>query len=80
MVIDINLTKAKLWRAIVSRRRKLVFFNGKSSTLEKVVALAAAGNLALPTGITVDLADAVPLIAALERGERHKGKAVITFT
>jgi NADPH:quinone reductase-like Zn-dependent oxidoreductase len=80
MVIDINLTKAKLWRTIVLRQRKLVFFNGKSDTLEKVVALAAAGHLALPIGITVDLAGAVPLIAALERGERHKGKAVITFT
>jgi NADPH:quinone reductase-like Zn-dependent oxidoreductase len=79
MVIDINLTKGKLLRAIVSRQRKLVFFNGKADTLEKVVALAAAGRLALPIGTTVDLADAVPLIAALERGERHKGKAVITF-
>jgi NADPH:quinone reductase-like Zn-dependent oxidoreductase len=79
MVIDTNLTKVKLWRAILSRQRKLVFFNGKANTLEKVVALAAAGHLALPIGITVELADAVPLIAALERGERHKGKAVITF-
>ncbi len=79
MVIDINLTKAKLLRAIVSHRRKLVFFNGKADTLERVIALAAAGHLALPIGITVGLTDAVPLIAALERGERHRGKAVITF-
>jgi NADPH:quinone reductase-like Zn-dependent oxidoreductase len=79
VVIDINLTKKKLLHALLSRRRKLVFFNGKAETLAKVVALAAAGDLSLPVGITVALDDAIPLLAAMENGKPQDGKAVIQF-
>ena len=77
MVIDINLTKKKLLRALLSKGRKLVFFNGKAETLEMVVGLAAAGKLSLPIGATAVLSDAIPLITAVENGKRTNGKAVI---
>lgn len=80
LVIDINLTKEKLLRALLSRRRKLVFFNGKAETLAKVVALAAAGDLSLPVGITVAVDDAIPLLTAMENGKSQDGKAVIQLT
>ena len=79
MVIDINMTKKKLLWALLSKGRKLVFFNGKAETLEKVAAFAAAGNLSLPIDVTVGLDDAIPLITAIETGKRKSGKAVIQF-
>ncbi|WP_428394005.1 NADP-dependent oxidoreductase [Lichenicoccus sp.] len=77
VVIDINPTTSKLLRMLLSRHRKLVFFNGKAKTLEKVVALAANGQLSLPIGDTVKLDKAIPAITALERGKRQGGKLVL---
>jgi NADPH:quinone reductase-like Zn-dependent oxidoreductase len=79
VVIDINLTKKKLMKALLSKGRKLVFFNGKAETLEKVVTFAAAGHLRQPIASTVLLGDAIPLITALENGKRQNGKVVIQF-
>jgi NADPH:quinone reductase-like Zn-dependent oxidoreductase len=78
-VIEINLTRAKLWRAIFSRHRNLVFFNRNAATLQKVVEFAAAGKLQLPVGRSVGLDEAIPMITDLERGKRLSGKAVIQF-
>lgn len=78
-VIDINLTRAKLWRAVFSRHRSLVFFNRNAVILQKVVDLAATGKLQLPIGRTVGLQEAIPMITDLERGKRFSGKAVIQF-
>jgi NADPH:quinone reductase-like Zn-dependent oxidoreductase len=79
MVIDINLTRAKFWRAIFSRHRNLVFFNRNAATLQKVVQFAATGKLQLPVGRSVGLGEAIPMITDLERGKRISGKAVIEF-
>jgi NADPH:quinone reductase-like Zn-dependent oxidoreductase len=79
IVVDINLMRSKLWRAVFSRHRNLVFFNGNAATLQKVVEFAAAGKLELPIGRTVGLDEAIPMIAELERGKRFSGKAVIQF-
>ena len=79
MIIDINLTKQKLLRALLSKGRKFVFFNGKAENLQKVVALAAAGKLFLPIDSTVALDNAIPLITAVEKGKRQGGKTVIQF-
>jgi NADPH:quinone reductase-like Zn-dependent oxidoreductase len=43
------------------------------------VDLAAAGKLSVPVAKTISLTDAAAAMAALERGERINGKAVITF-
>jgi NADPH:quinone reductase-like Zn-dependent oxidoreductase len=80
MVIDINLTRPKLWRALLSRHRKLVFFNRNAETLQKVVDFAASGRLKLPIGRTVNLKEAIPMIADLESGKHFKGKVVIQFS
>ena len=77
VVIDINLTGPKLSRALFSKHRNLVFFNGNAKTLQKVVELAAAGRLKLPIARTVPLAEAIPVVSELERGRRLNGKAVI---
>jgi NADPH:quinone reductase-like Zn-dependent oxidoreductase len=79
IVIDVNLTRSKLWRAVFSRHRKLVFFNDNAKTLQKVVDFSAAGRLKLPIGRTVSLNDTIPMIADLERGKRFNGKCVIQF-
>lgn len=81
MVIDINLTnKAKLFRALFTRRQKLIFFDGNAKTLAEVVQLARQGHLALPIANRVTLDEAIPLLAALERGQSgSNGKSIITF-
>jgi NADPH:quinone reductase-like Zn-dependent oxidoreductase len=80
MVIDINLTRAKFWRALFRRHRKLVFFNRNAETLQKIVEFAAAGKLKLPIGRTAKLTEAIPMITDVESGRHFKGKAVIQFT
>ena len=79
VVIDINPTKSKFLRLVLSRHHKLVFFNGKAKTFEPIVALAASGHLSLPIGNTVELDGAIAAITALERGKHHGGKLVIQF-
>lgn len=78
-IIDIVPTPAKFLRALVSRSRKVVIADTKAENLQPVVDLAAAGKLAIPIVRTISLDEAPELLAALERGERLNGKAVIVF-
>jgi NADPH:quinone reductase-like Zn-dependent oxidoreductase len=80
IVIDINMTRAKLWRALCRRHRSLVFFSRNTQTLQKVVDFAALGKLRLPIGRTGSLSEAIPMITDLEHGKRLSGKAVIQFS
>lgn len=79
LIIDINLTGQKLWRALISPRRKLVFFNGKSDNLAAAVDLAARGVVRIPIGRQVSLDHAIDAITKLEHGDRSGGKTVIVF-
>jgi NADPH:quinone reductase-like Zn-dependent oxidoreductase len=78
-IYDIVPSAAKFIRALLSRSRKVIFASLKAENLQQVVNLAAAGKLTLPIVKTCSLGDAPELLAALERGQRLNGKAVITF-
>jgi NADPH:quinone reductase-like Zn-dependent oxidoreductase len=78
-IYDIVPASAKFLRALISRSRKLILVDPKAETLQPAVDLAAAGKLAVPVAKTISLAEAPALMAALERGQRINGKAVITF-
>ena len=79
IIIDIVPTPAKFLRALVSRSRKVVIADPKAENLQQVIDLAAAGKLAIPIVRTISLDQAPALLAALERGQRLNGKAVIVF-
>jgi NADPH:quinone reductase-like Zn-dependent oxidoreductase len=78
-IYDIVPSAAKFIRALFSRSRKVIFANLKPENLQPVVALAAAGKITIPIVKICSLDDAPELLAALERGQRLNGKAVITF-
>ena len=78
-VVDIVPTPQKFLRALVSRSRKFLISSPKAAHLQPVMDLAAARQLALPIARTITLSEAPALLAALERGQRLKGKAVIAF-
>ena len=78
-IVDIVPTPAKFLWALISRSRKVILIDPKTETLQPVVDLAAAGKLAVPVAKTISLSEAPALMAALERGQRINGKAVIAF-
>ncbi|MFZ6675929.1 NAD(P)-dependent alcohol dehydrogenase [Undibacterium sp. Xuan67W] len=79
MIIDIAPTRAKFFKACLSRANKLVFADPKAEYLQEVIALAAAGKLAIHIAQSISLAEAPEALALLERGERRNGKTVIVF-
>lgn len=79
MIIDIAPTREKFLRALVSRSRKFLFAKPTAENLQQVVDLAAADKVSIPVLMSVSLAEAPTMIAALERGERIHGKAIIAF-
>jgi NADPH:quinone reductase-like Zn-dependent oxidoreductase len=78
-IVDVVPSASKFLRALISRSRKVILIDPKAETLQPVVDLAAAGKLSVPVAKTISLTDAAAAMAALERGERINGKAVITF-
>ena len=79
LIIDIVPTPAKFVRALVSRSYKVVIADTTAENLQPVIDLAAARKLGIPIIQALSLAEAPTLLAALERGERLNGKAVIAF-
>jgi NADPH:quinone reductase-like Zn-dependent oxidoreductase len=79
VVVDINISGAKLLRAMLSPRRKIALFNGDAELLGGVIDLASAGKLCLPIGESTNLDGAIAMITRLERNERSRGKSVIEF-
>lgn len=79
LIIDIVPTPAKFLRALVSRSRKVVIADTTAENLQPVIDLATARKLTIPIVRTLSLDEAPTMLAALERGERLNGKAVIVF-
>jgi NADPH:quinone reductase-like Zn-dependent oxidoreductase len=79
MVLDTLPNGPKFFRSITSSWYKVVLGNPKAENLQEVVNLAAAQKLKVPVVKTISLAEAPPVLAALERGERLNGKVVIEF-
>jgi NADPH:quinone reductase-like Zn-dependent oxidoreductase len=78
-IVDVVPSPSKFLRALISRSRKVILIDPKAEILQSVVDLAANGKLAVPVARTISLAEAPSVMAALERGERIDGKAVITL-
>ena len=78
-IYDIAPTAGKFFRSLLSRSRKVVFADLKPDNIQQVVDLAVAGKLVLPIVKTCSLEEAPEVLAALERGQRLNGKAVITL-
>ena len=78
-IVDVVPSPSKFLWALTSRSRKVILIDPKAETLQSVVDLAADGKLAVPVARTISLAEAPAVMAALERGERIDGKAVIAF-
>lgn len=78
-IVDVVPSVPKFLKALISRSRRVILIDPKAVTLQPVVDLAAAGKLSVPVARMISLADAASVMAALERGERIDGKAVIVF-
>ncbi|MDE8347454.1 MAG: NAD(P)-dependent alcohol dehydrogenase, partial [Acidocella sp.] len=79
MIIDVVPSPSKFLRALISRSRKVILIDPKATILQSVVDLAAATKLSVPVAKMMSLAEAPAVMAALERGERIDGKAVIAL-
>jgi NADPH:quinone reductase-like Zn-dependent oxidoreductase len=77
MALDINPTGEKIFRSLLSKRRKFVMGSASQERLAKIGDLAATGKLPVPVGRTAPLSEAIGLISDLEAGRRCEGKAVI---
>lgn len=78
-IVDAVPSPSKILRALFSRSRKVILIDPKAQILQSVADLAADGKLAVPVARTISLSEAPSVMAALERGERIDGKAVITL-
>ena len=77
--VDINPTPKRMARGMLSRRYKLVFATMATKKLQGIAELAAHGKLKSVIGLETNFSEAVKTIARVERGERVKGRVVITF-
>ncbi|MBZ4521870.1 NADP-dependent oxidoreductase [Mycobacterium avium] len=75
-ILDVNPDMKKRLLAL-KPNRKAVFGSLKTPVLDKVMALAANGELTISIGRRVNLGEAAKAIAELERGDRVKGKTII---
>jgi NADPH:quinone reductase-like Zn-dependent oxidoreductase len=75
--LDINPTPVKFLRAVFSRRLKPIICSARADILDGLASAAGEGRLRLPVAEVVPLEAAVPLLAALEKGRKINGKALI---
>ncbi len=77
--LDINPTPAKFIRAIFNRRLKPIVCTARAQILDGLASASGNGKLRFPVAETVLLADAIPLITALETGHKLPGKALVAM-
>jgi NADPH:quinone reductase-like Zn-dependent oxidoreductase len=77
--LDIDPTPMKLLRSILNRRLKPIICTARADILDGLARAAGQGRLSLPVAETVLLKDAIPLLAALERGRKIRGKALVVM-
>lgn len=77
--LDIDPSPGKLIRALFDRRLKPIICTARAAILDGLAHAAESGKLRLPISETVPLAEAIPLITALEQGLKLKGKALVAM-
>jgi NADPH:quinone reductase-like Zn-dependent oxidoreductase len=77
--LDIAPTPMKFLRAILNRRLKPVICTARADILDRLACAAGRGKLRLPVDKIVVLEDAIPLLAALEKGRKIRGKALVVM-
>lgn len=77
--LDIDPTPVKLLRALFNRRLKPIICTTRADILDGLAKVAVSKKLRLPVVETVPLADAIPLLTALERGRKLPGKALVAM-
>jgi NADPH:quinone reductase-like Zn-dependent oxidoreductase len=75
--LDINPTPIKFLRSVFSRRLKPIICTARADILDGLARAAEAGKLRLPISESVLLTAAIPLLAALEKGRKINGKALV---
>ena|GEM_PF-5079957 len=76
-IIDINMTAAKMPRAVFSRAFQVVIAKYTPEALETVSAAAAQGRLAVPVARAVPLTQAIDALTELERTRTPKGGKLV---
>ncbi|MBR0825490.1 NAD(P)-dependent alcohol dehydrogenase [Bradyrhizobium manausense] len=77
--LDIDPTPMKFLRALFSRRLKPVVCSPRSDILDGIARAAGDGSLRLRIGEMVSLDRAIPLVTALEKGQKLAGKGLVAI-
>lgn len=77
MLLDLQPTPGKFFKSLFSRRLKMVVCTPGPENLERIGHAASIGELRLSIASEVPLSQAIGLIAAIEGGQRLRGKAVV---
>jgi len=77
--LDITPTPVKFVRAIFDRRLKPIICSARADILDSLARIAGEGKLRLPIAEIVPLADAIPLVTALEAGRKLHGKGLVAL-
>jgi NADPH:quinone reductase-like Zn-dependent oxidoreductase len=79
MFVDINPTPGRIIRGMLSRRYKMVFATMGLKHLPEIADLADQDLLRSAIGLQTDFSQAVTTITAFEKGQRTRGRVVLTF-
>lgn len=79
VLLDLNPSPAKLMRALVDWRLKLVIGSPRAKILDRVSEAAAEQRFRIPVGETVPLSRAIQLITELEAGRKLGGKGLVAM-
>lgn len=77
--LDIDPTPMKFLRALFNRRLKPIVCSPRSDLLDEIARAAGDGKLRLPIGEIVSLDRAIPLVTALEKGQKFIGKGLVAI-
>lgn len=77
VLLDLHPTPGKFIKALFSRRLKMVVCTPRPELLDELARAAGDGSLRLTIAREVPLSEAIALIAAIEGGQRLRGKAVV---
>lgn len=79
MIVDINPTPGRIVRGLLSRRYRMVFANMAYKFLPEIADLADQDLLRSAIGQQTDFSQAITTITAFEKGQRSRGRVVLTF-
>lgn len=75
--LDVDPTPMKFLRSVFNRRLKPIICTARADILDGLARAAGAGKLRFPVAEIAPLKDAIPLLTALEKGRKIRGKALV---